>query len=279
MPNNRFLKLLLSYASWHTVVSRLLGLLLVCSVTFLYSCGKPPEGESANSPEYEYSPEYEGESANSPTIEEPPDEIPSSPSSSPSSSPLSGTAMTAIEKAIEKLPIGEVYHNVPERMKVGVSTDIEAGIAPEVTEQIKEKIQGNEEITVESGVKFDPKGMDMNLIVSEDDFKVKKRGKVQFVSNESPGKWRWSVTPLKSGKKRIAIEATIVELEVTDINRTRERDISVFSDTREIDVNLGYSVSQFLFNNWQEVSGLMFGSGSLAVLLVGGLESDKVKSF
>lgn len=47
------------------------------------------------------------------------------------------SAEKAITNSLNQLPKGEIYHNVPEKMKVGVSDTIEAGIAPQVTERIK----------------------------------------------------------------------------------------------------------------------------------------------
>ncbi|MCY7320945.1 MAG: hypothetical protein LH660_03870 [Phormidesmis sp. CAN_BIN36] len=58
--------------------------------------------------------------------------------------PLPGKVVSAersIADALAQLPKGEVYHNVPEEMQVGVSETIEAGIASKVTEQIKKRLQ------------------------------------------------------------------------------------------------------------------------------------------
>ena len=56
--------------------------------------------------------------------------------------PAASAPATNIDSILAKLPKGEVYDNVPQEMKVGVETIVEAGIAPKVTQKIKEEIHG-----------------------------------------------------------------------------------------------------------------------------------------
>jgi hypothetical protein len=72
----------------------------------------------------------------------------------------------------EKLPQGEVYHNVPGQMKVDVAEIIKAGITSEVTDKIKQELQGKGNLDIQSGVRFDPIGLEMKLIVKPDEFEV-----------------------------------------------------------------------------------------------------------
>lgn len=173
-------------------------------------------------------------------------------------------AEDVIARALTQLSQGQVYHNVPEEMKVGVSETIEAGIAPEVTEKIKKQLQGKGVIHTQSGIPYDPSGVEMKLAVNKDDFDVFEvnSGK-QFVTAKTPGKWIWQVTPKKSGDKLIIVKA-VVELNVPELKVTRPVEVEVFSARRKVDVNLGYSASQFVSTNWKEVLGLVIGSGSLA---------------
>ncbi len=176
-------------------------------------------------------------------------------------------AEKAITNSLNQLPKGEIYHNVPEKMKVGVSDTIEAGIAPQVTERIKKEIQGKGNINVESGVRFDPSGMEMKVVVQNDEFKVfEVKGGEQFVTASTPGRWIWQVTPLKAGDNLIVVKA-IVKLNVPELKITRSVEVEVFRATRQVQVNPAYSASQFIASNWKEVVGLIIGPGSL----VGGI--------
>lgn len=171
-----------------------------------------------------------------------------------------------INAALEKLPVGQVYHNVPDEMKVGVEETIEAGIAPQITQQIKDEIQGRGQVNIKSGVLFDPMGVTMKLIVNPQEFKVfEQKGGEQFVTSQLPGKWTWQVTPIEPGKHRITILAT-VNL-ILPNSKTRTIETVVFQDQREVKVNWGYTISEFIMTNWKELIPLIVGSGSLSGLI------------
>ena len=176
-------------------------------------------------------------------------------------------AERAIAKAQDQLAKGNVYHNVPEDMQVGVLETIEAGIVPTGTKSPRTKLQGRGKINTQTGVRFDPSGTEMELVTKPDEFEVfKVKSGKQFVSADIPGKWVWRVKPLKAGDNLITIKAT-VELTVPELKTTRSVDLEVFSDTRNVNVNLPYSINQFVVTNWKEVLGLVVGSGSLASLV------------
>jgi hypothetical protein len=176
------------------------------------------------------------------------------------------SAERAITNALAQIPKGEVYSNVPKEMQVGVSETIEAGITPRVTEQIRKELKGRGDINVESGVRFDPSGTNMELVAQRDEFEVfEAKGGVQFVTANTPGKWIWRVKPLKAGNNLIRIRAT-VKLNVPKLGVTRLFEVEVFNATREVKVNLAYSIRQFVTTNWKEVLSLVIGSGSLASL-------------
>lgn len=78
-----------------------------------------------------------------------------------------------------------------------------------------------------------------------------------------PAIWIWELTPLKRGKTVVTIQA-LVELKVPGVGEAYKKDTIVFSEEREVEVNLGYTVSQLMSNYWQAISGLVFGSGSIA---------------
>ena len=174
------------------------------------------------------------------------------------------SAEEAITNALSRLPEGEIYHNVPEDMKVGITDTIEAGIAPQVTERLQEEIQGRGDIDIVPGVRFDPSGMEMKVVTQVDEFDVfEERGGEQFVTAGTPGRWIWHITPLKAGNNLIVVKA-IVKLNVPELNTTRPVEVEVFRVTRQVQVNPVYSASQFIATNWKEVLGLIIGSGSVA---------------
>lgn len=173
---------------------------------------------------------------------------------------------TVINTALEKLPVGQVYHNVPAQMKVGVEETIESGIAPEITQEIKDQIQGRNQVNIKSGVRFDPMGVTMKMIVNPEKFKIfEQKGGEQLVTSKLPGKWVWQVTPIEPGNHQIAILAT-VNLSLPN-SKTRTIETIVFQDQREVKVNWRYTISGFIMANWKELIPLIIGSGSLSGLI------------
>ncbi|MCY7320555.1 MAG: hypothetical protein LH660_01830, partial [Phormidesmis sp. CAN_BIN36] len=66
---------------------------------------------------------------------------------------------------------------------------------------------------------------------------------------------------------------------VPALNITRPVEVEVFSATRKVEVNLAYSINQFVVTNWKEVLGLVVGSGSLASLVTWWIgKKDKKKA-
>lgn len=180
--------------------------------------------------------------------------------------PTPNPSEAVINTALEKLPVGQVYHNVPDEMKVGVEETIEAGVAPQITQEIKDEIQGRGQVNIKSGVLFDPMGVTMKLIVNPQEFKVfEQKGGEQFVTSQLPGKWTWQVTPIEPGKHRVTILA-MVNLSLPN-SKTRTIETVVFQDQREVKVNWGYTISEFIMTNWKELIPLIVGSGSLSGLI------------
>jgi hypothetical protein len=183
-----------------------------------------------------------------------------------SSRPAPNPSEAVINASLDKLPVGQVYHNVPDEMKVGVEETIEAGIAPEITPEIKNEIQGRGQVNIKSGVRFDPMGMTMKLIVNPQEFKVfEQQGDEQFVTSELPGKWVWQVTPIEPGKHQMTILATL-NLNLPG-SKTRTIKTIVFQDQREVKVNWEYTISGFIMTNWKELIPLIVGSGSLSGMI------------
>ena len=186
-----------------------------------------------------------------------------------SSRPIPKPSEAVINEPLDKLPVGQAYHNVPDEMKVGVEETIEAGIAPQITQEIKNEIQGRGQVKIKSGVRFDPMGVTMDLIVKPQEFQKFKvfpqKGDEQFVTSELPGKWVWQVTPIEPGNHPIMIVAT-VNLSPPG-SKTRPIHTIVFQDQREVKVNWPYTISGFIMNNWKELIPLILGPGPLGGLI------------
>jgi hypothetical protein len=174
------------------------------------------------------------------------------------------------KKGLNNILKGEVYTVVPQEMKVGIESLIEAGFAPKITQKIRKEFQRkrNVNITITTDVSYDPHGTAMDLDTPPGEFQVTpiQIDRIESITEDFPGKWTWRIKPLKSGKKVIIIKATY---QLTDIkNKIKSsRTIVVFEKEVVVLVNPSYSTSNFFNSNWREVLGLIFGSGSIAGII------------
>jgi len=181
-------------------------------------------------------------------------------------------------KAVEALPKGEFFRNVPVNMKTDVPVIIEAGIAKTVTKQLFKQLQIEEEgIIIRPNVRYDPLGIEIRLAVDDSMFKVRNItvGKKPVIP-EDPDIWIWELTPLRQGKSSITILA-IVELNLPGVDKALKKETVVFREDREVAINLGYTVSRLTANYWAPFSALFFGSGSIAAGLKWVIERRKEK--
>jgi hypothetical protein len=171
----------------------------------------------------------------------------------------------AAERALSKLPRGDLYHSVPLKMKVQKQSIIEAGIAPRMSQKILDELQKRPYSQIKQGIKYSPSGVEMKLITRKDDFDVLAlhMQDKQRILKESPGKWKWLVTPLNSGKRLVTIQAIVYVK--NPANKEKESfPYEVFSQEIAIESDPAYSFTQFFATNWDKVIGLIIGSGSLA---------------
>ena len=149
-------------------------------------------------------------------------------------------------------------------MQANKSAIIQAGIT---LDKIPSELSAIGNVEIRNNVSYDPLGIEIKLNVDEETFKVREIsvGEKPIVS-VSPELWMWEITPLKAGNHQMVILA-VIKLKVPEIDKEYRRDIIVFSEEREVKVNYTYSLAKFTENNWKQVSGLIFGSGSLAWFL------------
>jgi hypothetical protein len=173
---------------------------------------------------------------------------------------LAKTIEKSIDEAIEELSKGELQYFVPQKMKVDVSSTIESAIAPEINRKLLDKVASKT-----APVQYSVSGTEMRLITQKEDFEVTKvhPEDIQSITSKKPGKWRWRVKPLRSGKKTITIQA-IAHVKILALNKTESYPITTYDREVPVQINWPYSFKQFLLNNWKEVIGLVVGSGSLA---------------
>lgn len=174
-----------------------------------------------------------------------------------------------VDEAINKLLPGQAFHQVPSKMKVGMTYQILVGIAAKriTKDEVIRELRGkNNDLNIKfiPDISYDPINVEVQLIADPDEFKVRDvTPKNQAISSKRPTIWQWDVKPLKFGKHKVTLLAT-VNLHISNIKEPKPITFVVFDETIPVEVNYQYSTTEFLEKNWKEVIGLIFGSGSLA---------------
>ena len=70
----------------------------------------------------------------------------------------------------------------------------------------------------------------------------------QAVSATDVTRWRWEVTPTKSGRQRLHLTLTAI---ITVRGKSSERTVRTFERTLAIDVSLSARAKRFVENNWE----------------------------
>jgi hypothetical protein len=174
----------------------------------------------------------------------------------------------AAEEVLSKLKPGKITYNPPHEMKVAVPTSIVVRIgkledsSPEsgvrlnaaLTKGLERPALAPEPIRVSTTMKA-------LLTGSKDEFQIDlKSPEEQIVSINEPTEWRWSVTPLKAGQRRLHLSAiAVVKLEGIE----KAKEYGVF----DTDITVRVNLIQFLTEHWKEISSAASGTGLIGWLL------------
>jgi hypothetical protein len=159
-----------------------------------------------------------------------------------------------IQRALERLPQGTFFHNIPSQMHVGQPIVIEAGVTEAVTDQLLRELQGQGTVKTRDGIRYDPVGIDITLSANESDFNVRPMvaGKRSPIIDGEPEIWRWQVTPFKRDSHYITLIAT-VNLQVPELGHDYKREYVIYSEPVIVQGRLDYSLQQLIAKHWQSL--------------------------
>lgn len=160
----------------------------------------------------------------------------------------------SIQQQMERLAKALFFHNIPSQMRAGNSYTIEAGVAEKFTEELRQQLQGQGAITLRENVRYDPQGIDIQLKVNPNDFRVKELavGKRPPIVNGKSNVWKWEVTPLRQGKRNLTL-ISVVDINAPDLGRSYVTEFTLHKEMVDVQVNPGYSIQQFAVKNWLSV--------------------------
>ena len=139
-------------------------------------------------------------------------------------------------------------------MKVNKTITIESGVIRETTNKIFKNLQEQGGVLVKENVRYDPLGIEIQLISDEEEFAVQEVsvGQRPPIINNEPVIWKWKVKPRKRGDYYLTLIA-IVDLQVPELERNYVKEVVVDRTSVNIQGNLGYSTQQFFAKHWRKM--------------------------
>jgi len=161
----------------------------------------------------------------------------------------------------EVRPKGLIAYSVPNEMQVGEEYSVKVRISKQNDKTVllvgdrEIPISDNlEEVKVES-ITVSPV-MSASLLSSKKDFEITPLSTdIQNIDDEGYTEWAWSVSPLQGGENNLKLN---VKIRIKEDGNDYYKDITVFERKIKVKSNLGSSIKDFVFNNWEWFMGAIF---------------------
>ena len=168
---------------------------------------------------------------------------------------------TLIIKPKEIRPRGLIAYSVPTEMEVGDDYLVKVRISKKDDRTVllvgdrEIPISDNlEDVRVES-ITVSPI-MSASLLSSKRDFEITSLStEIQNIDDEGYTEWSWSVIPLQGGENNLKLN---VKIRIQEEGKDYYKDITVFERKIKVKSNLGSSIKDFIFKNWEWFMGVIF---------------------
>ena len=98
--------------------------------------------------------------------------------------------------------------------------------------------------------------MSASLLSSKRDFEITSLStEIQNIDDEGYTEWSWSVIPLQGGENNLKLN---VKIRIQEEGKDYYKDITVFERKIKVKSNLGSSIKDFIFKNWEWFMGVIF---------------------
>lgn len=170
------------------------------------------------------------------------------------------------EKVITKTkkevrPKGLIAYSVPNEMQVGEEYLVKVRISKQNDKTVL--LVGDREIPISdnlNSVKVESITvspiMSASLLSSKKDFEITTLSTdIQNIDDEGYTEWAWSVSPLQGGENNLKLN---VKIRIKEDGNDYYKDITVFERKIKVKSNIGSSIKDFIFNNWEWFMGVIF---------------------
>jgi len=164
-------------------------------------------------------------------------------------------------KPKEVRPRGLIAYSVPNEMQVGDDYLVKVRISKLNDRTVllvgdrEIPISDNlEDVKVES-ITVSPI-MSASLLSSKRDFEITTLStEIQNIDDEGYTEWSWSVIPLQGGENNLKLN---VKIRIQEEGKDYYKDITVFERKIKVKSNIGSSIKDFIFKNWEWFMGVVF---------------------
>lgn len=161
----------------------------------------------------------------------------------------------------EVRPKGLIAYSVPSEMEVGVDYSVKVRISKQNDRTVL--LVGDREIPISDNldsVKVESITvspiMSASLLSSKKDFEITSLSTdIQNIDEEGYTEWAWNVSPLQGGENNLKLN---VKIRIKEDGNDYYKDITVFERKIKVKSNLGSSIKDFIFNNWEWFMGVIF---------------------
>jgi hypothetical protein len=168
---------------------------------------------------------------------------------------------TPVIQTKEVRPRGLIAYSVPNEMQVGEDYLVKVRISKQNDKTVL--LVGDREITISDNLEdvrvesitVSPI-MSASLLSSKRDFEITTLStEIQNIDDEGYTEWSWSVIPLQGGENNLKLN---VKIRIQEEGKDYYKDITVFERKIKVKSNLGSSIKDFIFKNWEWFMGVIF---------------------
>ena len=161
----------------------------------------------------------------------------------------------------EVRPKGLIAYSVPDQMEVGQEYSVKVRISKQNDRTVL--LVGDREIPISDNldsVKVESITvspiMSAGLLSSKEDFEITSLSTdIQNIEENGYTEWEWNVSPLQGGENNLKLN---VKIRIKEDGNDYYKDITVFERKIKVKSNLGSSIKDFVFNNWEWFMGAIF---------------------
>lgn len=184
-------------------------------------------------------------------------------------------ATEEVDEAIASLPPGRITYDPPGQMTVGLTISVQVRIigltaeTPAEVSRVEPLLKNNME---RPALPIRPLrvSQSMRIVLSgnADEFKIDHDSKyspeIQAIGTEDTTEWTWTVTPLKSGKRRLHLSAVAI---FNVSGKELQKNYAAYDtdiDVRVDKVSVVMGVMHFIVDQWKTITGIATATGITA---------------